>query len=108
MTRDSNEAETYLTHHPVRAGLLVVAELYIWVYVLDELFESLVPPPDGSLWPAAGAEGVLTDVWNVLALHQRRIPAHPLPNGPATRTARAAGEAQVRPCEQKCDCVTYC
>jgi hypothetical protein len=60
---------TYLTHHSICASSFIVSEFYIWIPILDQLFEALVLPPDWAFGCAAGPEGVLADIRNILALN---------------------------------------
>lgn len=59
---------THLAHHSICARPFVVPEFNIWIPILDQFFESFVFTSDCAIWPAAGAQRVLANIWYVLAL----------------------------------------
>lgn len=80
---------TNLRHDAIRSG--DVPEDDLSIVVIDEVFESAVVPADPTLWQAAGREGVLRHVGDVL-LEDQGVDSSG-PSRPRRSPTRSAGPA---------------
>lgn len=60
---------TYLCHHSIRSSPFVISKFYVWIPILDQLFEASIVAFDGALGRATGTKGILADIWYILALN---------------------------------------
>lgn len=84
----------YLSHEPVRAGVLLILEYDVCVIIGRQFFKSLGVPRDLALVPAARPEGLLRHVGDELLVGERcqllRVPP------PAVAPARPASHPRGR------------